>query len=178
VLYAFGFERLGVVVGDLYFIDPEPAPGQEGPEQGVRIELRVVEAGELRGGIYSARPIAIERPVWRVDLLESVDRSGTLDRAHHHPYFDGWEPCPRRFVKGLTEDPIGWLGARLDDLGGVLRGARVAGDDVGADDVEGVRTAGPQIIDAVTGLLGRVRAGELAQPPGEAPLGDARVSWL
>ncbi|MGE0794395.1 MAG: hypothetical protein AB7O29_03490, partial [Acidimicrobiia bacterium] len=80
MLYAFGFDRLGVVVGDLYFVDPAPAPGQEGPEQGVRVELRVVEPGELRGSIYAARPIAIERPVWRGDLLVSVGRPGTRVR--------------------------------------------------------------------------------------------------
>jgi len=36
MLYAFGFERVGVVVGDLYFVNPRPAPGQEGAEHGVR----------------------------------------------------------------------------------------------------------------------------------------------
>ena len=30
MLYAFGFERVGVLVGDLYFVDPRPAKGQEG----------------------------------------------------------------------------------------------------------------------------------------------------
>ena len=30
VLYVFGFERTGVAVGDLYFADPDPPPGQEG----------------------------------------------------------------------------------------------------------------------------------------------------
>ena len=33
--------------------------------------------------------------VTRADLLESVARPGTLDRAHHHPRFDGWEPGRR-----------------------------------------------------------------------------------
>ena len=33
MLYAFGFERVGVVAGDLYFVDPRPAKGQEGAEQ-------------------------------------------------------------------------------------------------------------------------------------------------
>ena len=34
MLYAFGFERVGVLVGDLYFLDPQPAKGQEGAEHG------------------------------------------------------------------------------------------------------------------------------------------------
>src|SRR5262245_29095800 len=27
MLYAFGFERVGVVMGELYFVDPNPLPG-------------------------------------------------------------------------------------------------------------------------------------------------------
>ncbi|HEY2331715.1 MAG TPA: hypothetical protein VGH94_07325 [Acidimicrobiales bacterium] len=178
MLYGFGFDRLGVVVSDLYFVDPAPAPGQEGPEQGVRVELRLVEAGPLRGGIYSARPITIERPVWRVDLLESVDHPATLDRAHHHPFFDGWEPSPRRFVKALSDDPLRWLRTRLDDLDGVLRGARVPPDAVGATDVDDVRRAAPEIVAAVESLLKRILAGELARPPSDDPVDGARLSWL
>jgi len=95
MLYAFGFDRIGVVAGDLYFVDPQPGPGQEGAEQGVRLELRQFARGELQGSIYSAQPIAVDRPIWRADLLESVANPGTLDRAHYHPRFLGWEPGPR-----------------------------------------------------------------------------------
>jgi hypothetical protein len=73
MLYAFGFERVGVVAGDLYFKDPHPAKGQEGAEHGVRVELRVLERGALKGSIYSAQPIEVGRPIWRADLLETVD---------------------------------------------------------------------------------------------------------
>jgi hypothetical protein len=31
IFYAFGFERIGVVMGDLYFVGPDPLLGQEGP---------------------------------------------------------------------------------------------------------------------------------------------------
>lgn len=31
MLAAFGFEALGVVVGDMYFVDPSPLEGQETP---------------------------------------------------------------------------------------------------------------------------------------------------
>ena len=61
MLYAFGFERIGVVVSDLYFVDPNPDPGQEGAEHGVRLEVRLLGQGELRGSIYSARPIEVGR---------------------------------------------------------------------------------------------------------------------
>ncbi|MGH3158481.1 MAG: hypothetical protein ACRDNF_18175, partial [Streptosporangiaceae bacterium] len=93
MLYAFGFERYGVVVSDIYFIDPNPMKGQESPERGVRLELRVLEREKLKGSIYSAQPIGVDQPIWRVDLLESADGPpGSFDRTHHHPAFRGWEP--------------------------------------------------------------------------------------
>ena len=42
MLQVFGFDRIGVIVGDIYFIDPRPAKGQEGPERGVRLEVRLL----------------------------------------------------------------------------------------------------------------------------------------
>jgi hypothetical protein len=51
VLYAFGFERVGVVVSDLYFVNPRPEKGQEGAERGVRLELRDLDREPLRGSI-------------------------------------------------------------------------------------------------------------------------------
>jgi len=53
MLYAFGFDRVAVVVSDLYFVNPDPEEGQEGPERGVRLEVRFLERGELKGSIYS-----------------------------------------------------------------------------------------------------------------------------
>lgn len=177
MLYAFGFERIGVVASDLYFLDPNPMPGQEGAEQGVRVELRVLERGELRGSIYSATPIAVDRPVWRADLLESVEHPGTLDRAHHHPRFRGWEPGRRHFVEALSADPVGWVASRLTDLDGLLDEAGVDRSEVGATDARDVRAAVPEISAAVERLLDGVRRGELARPP-EALADAARVSWL
>lgn len=57
MLYVFGFERIGVLVSDLYFVDPNPHPGQEGAEHGVRLEVRMLGHGEPHGSIYSARTI-------------------------------------------------------------------------------------------------------------------------
>jgi hypothetical protein len=82
MLAAFGFETMGVVVGDMYFVDPNPNEGQETPERGVRLELRVVDRAEPHGSIYAGIPIAFNRPVWRVDLFGSTESPpGTLDRA-------------------------------------------------------------------------------------------------
>lgn len=177
MLYAFGFERIGVVASDLYFVDPNPGPGQEGPEQGVRVEVRLLERGELRGSIYSARPIEVGRAIWRADLLESVENPGSLDRAHHHPRFREWEPGPRTFVKEMTANPVAWVGKWLADVDGLLDASGLTHDDIGETDADELRAAIPDILDAVRRLLDRVRACELARPPREAVDG-ARLSWL
>src|SRR5450755_4785872 len=195
MLCAFGFERVSVLVSDLYFIDPEPLKGQESAERGVRLEVRMLDRGELKGSIYSAQPIGIGRPAWRADLLESVDSPpGSLDRAHHHPSFAGWEPGHRVFDAELTADPVRWVGAQLADLEGLLRRSGIAGGESPAGDgssaadgpltrdAESVRGCLPEIMAAVERLLGQVKAGELATAPGagpgSAPLISARVGWL
>jgi hypothetical protein len=178
MLYAFGFERYGVVVSDLYHLDPNPGKGQEGPERGVRLELRVLEPGELKGSIYSAQPIAVDQPVWRVDLLESVaGPPGSFDRTHHHPAFRGWEPGRRVFVEELSADPVGWLGVRLSDLPGILEQAGVDKHDTDAADAEALRASAPEILDAVQRLLTKVHAGALAIAPDEQAT-SIRAGWL
>ncbi|MFC9294753.1 hypothetical protein ACFTWH_26450 [Streptomyces sp. NPDC057011] len=171
MLYMFAFDKVGIVVGDLYFVDPEPIKGQESPEHGVRLELRVVEQGTLVDSIYAAYPISVDRPVWRADFLESVDgRPGSFDRTHHHPVFTGWDPGDRVFVRELSADPLGWLGARLADLDGLLKTAGFPADTAGPTDAAELRRTAPEIVDATRRLLDRVRAGELGNPPeGEPP---------
>lgn len=179
MLYAFGFERIGVVVSDLYFVDPDPEPGQDSPERGVRLELRILERGELKGTIYSARPITVDRPLWRVDLLESVDSApGSFDRTHHHPNFQGWNPGRRVFVKELSADPLPWLTGKLSDVTALLEEIGLSPDEIAPTDPADLRAAVPQIVDAVRRLLDGVWAGELAVAPGDEPVGSARVSWL
>jgi hypothetical protein len=179
MFYAFGFERVGVVMGDLYHIDPDPLPGQEGAERGVRLEVRLLEPGELKGSIYSARPIVVDRPVWRVDLLEAVaGPPGSLDRAHHHPAFQGWEPGSRQFVDGLSAQPLEWVAARLSDLDVLLEQAGMTTADVGVSDAEALRQAVPEIIDVLGRLIDRVKAEQLALPPGGEELASARIGWL
>jgi hypothetical protein len=178
MLQAFVSERVGIVVGDLYFLDPDPHPGQEGPEHGVRVELRVFDRGELKGTIYSATPIEVGQPIWRVDLLESVDgKPGSFDRTHHHPAFTGWDPGPRVFVRELSADPLGWLGQQLADLPAVLKRAGVPDDLADPSDADTLRDIAPAIVNVTGMMLDKVRAGEL----GVAPSGDAdsiRAGWL
>ena len=179
MLYVFGFDRLAVVVADLFFQHPSPPPGEEGAEHGVRVELRRIEAGHLRGSIYSARPIAVAEPLWRVDLLESVaGPPGSFDRAHHHPRFTGWDESLRFFVDELSADPLGWLHRRLSDLPALLVELGVDRDTAGPEDVTGLHAATPEIIAVVGRTLDRVRAGELGRAPDGPLVGAVRSSWL
>src|ERR1035438_7492118 len=154
MLYAFGFERVGVLVSDLYFVDPAPHKGQEGAEHGVRLELRVLERGALKGSIYSAQPIEVGQPIWRADFLESAaGRPGSFDRTHHHPVFGGWEPNSRVFVRELSADPLGWLSGKLADLAELVASAGFPSDAIGPDDAESLRSVAPEIVDATRRLL-------------------------
>lgn len=179
MLYAFGFNHLGVVASDLYFLDPNPGPGQDGAERGVRMEIRLFEQPEREGSIYASRAIEVGRPLWRVDLLESVDNPGSLDRAHHHPRMSGWEPRSRQFDPQLTADPIGWVFERLEKVGELLQEADVDEAEIDAGDIEELRAARAEIIEAVERLLGRVSDGELARPPkGSEAMTLIRTGWL
>jgi hypothetical protein len=179
MFYAFGFERVGVIVSDLYFVDPDPAEGQEGAERGVRVELRMLQRGELKGSLYSAQPIEVDRPIWRVDLLESVAATpGSFDRTHHHPAFSGWEPGGRHYVKELSAEPLEWLGGRLSDLAGVAAEAGLAPGDIGVTDGPELRATVPHILDAVRRLLEQVRATPVSPATPDQLLAGSRVGWL
>jgi hypothetical protein len=180
MLYAFGFDRVGVVISDLYFLDPNQTAGQEGAERGVRLEVRLLERQELNGSVYSAQPIGIGQPVWRADLLEQVkSRPGSYDRTHHHPNFVGWEPGRRVFEPALSADPVTFVGEQLADLPLLLKQAGLDDVEVSNADAEALRTAVPEILEATRRLLARVHAGELGQAPSDATeLISARIGWL
>ena len=179
MLQAFVFERVGIVVGDLYFLDPNPRPGQEGPEHGVRLELRVFDRGELKGTIYSATPIEVGQPIWRVDLLESVDgKPGSFNRTHHHPKFSGWIRQPRAFVRELSADPLGWLGGELADLPAILDRADVPQDVADPSDAASLKDMAPAIVGVARIMLDKVRAGELGLAPAGEAADSIRNGWL
>ena len=179
MLQAFVFERVGVVVGDLYFLDPNPHPGQEGAEHGVRLELRVFDRGDLKGTIYSAMPIEVGRPIWRVDLLEAVDgKPGSFNRTHHHPKFNGWDPSPRQFLRELSSDPLGWLATQLVDLPAILERAGLPPEVADPTDAATLRDIAPAIVGVAGLMLDKVRAGELGLPPAHDAVDSARNGWL
>jgi hypothetical protein len=179
VLELFGFDRVAVVVGDLYFVDPDPAPGQEGAERGVRVEVRFIEAQQHDGSIYAARPIVVGEPVWRLDLLESVDgRPGSFDRTHHHPLMRGYEPGSRKFERELSSDPLGYLAGRLRDLPGLLEQAELPATSASDEDLRQLRGSVENIVASTREMLERVRSGELAQAAEPDEAGLARTGWL
>lgn len=179
MFYAFGFERIGIVLSDLYFVDPDPKPGQEGPERGARLEVRLFERPEPDGSIYAARPVEIGQPLWRADLLETVaGPPGTFDRTHHHPRFRGWEPGSRVFDEELSGDPIGWVAEHLADVDAMLEGAGVTDVDIPPAEREALRGAIPEITAALRRILEGVHSGKLAQAPAGGPVAAARTGWL
>ena len=179
MLHLYGFDRVGVAVGDLYFVDPRPGPGQEGAERGVRVEVRLLATPKHMGSVYAARPILVDQPIWRADLLESVaGPPGSYDRTHHHPQMRGWEPGSRQFDAAMSEDPVGFLQAQLEDLCGLLKGADVDPGLVGERDAAELRAEAPAIVGTVREMLAAVRSGQLARPPDDPAAASARVGWL
>lgn len=177
MLWTLAFDRVGVVMSDLYFVDPALDQGESGAERGVRLELRRFERDELKGSVYSAVPIRVDRPIWRVDLLETADSEpGSLNRAHHHPRFHDWDPGRRAFVAELSASPLTWVRDRFAAIEEVLDEARVDAAELG-DDVEALRAAGPVVVAQLEHMLAEVAAGRAGTAPSEH--GDfVRQSWL
>jgi hypothetical protein len=177
MLWTLAFDRIGVVLSDLYFVDPNLDQGDDGAERGVRLELRLFERDDLKGSVYSATPIRVDAPIWRVDMLETVDSEpGSLNRAHHHPKFHGWEPGRRVFVEELSADPRTWIRKQLAQIDQVLADAGVDASTLG-DDVESLRAAGDKVAAELDYMLAEVAAGRAGLAPADA--GDfVRQSWL
>jgi hypothetical protein len=183
MFHVWGFDRVAVVAGDLFFLDPEQSPGEEGAEHGVRIEVRLLDKPPLGGSVYSSQEIVVGQPVWRGDLLETVDGpAGSFNRAHDHPHFEGWEPDDRRYDTSIKADPAAWLTGRLSDLPGLLAGAGIDPERATGEDQAQLAAAAPAISATVVDLLQRVRGGELGNPPAdvseEEMLAGVRSGWL
>jgi hypothetical protein len=139
----------------------------------------VFDRGDLKGTIYSAMPIEVGRPIWRVDLLEAVDgKPGSFNRTHHHPKFNGWDPSPRQFLRELSSDPLGWVAGQLADLPAVLDRADVPQDVADPTDAASLRDIAPAIVGVTGTMLDKVRAGELGNAPADDAVDSIRNGWL
>jgi hypothetical protein len=83
---------------------------------------------------------------------------------HYHPHMTDSEPGSRVFDTAIPADPIGWLTRQLGSLDDLLAG-KVDGVEQFAADAAALRSEAPHIGSAVSAMLERVRAGELAQEP-------------
>ena len=161
MLRVFCFGTLGVTVEDLYLADVGP-----GHERGVRVELRLLEPQPWRGSRFAAQRIVADRAVWRADFLESVEGGpGSKDRMHHHPGMIDNEPGRRVFSVDLSEDPMGWLRGRLSDVVPLLEAAKVEDVDAYRPAADSLRQGATEVVNTVSTVLARVRAGRLATTP-------------
>jgi len=116
------------------------------------LELRLLEPQAHRGTESAAQRFVIDRPVWRADLFDRLDRPpGLFSAAHFHPWFDGDEPSDRVFRPELTADPWAWATAQLSDLNAVAAAAGLPPEAVG-DDARDVRDQAAVIVDTARGV--------------------------
>lgn len=178
MFWSLAFDRVGVAIADIYFVDPNLDQGAADAERGVRVELRRFVREEMRGSPYSAVPISVGEPLWRIDLLETTDSEpGSLNRAHHHPKFRGWEPSRRVFVEELSAKPVEWVRDRLEHIEEVLADAGVDPAELG-DDVGAIRAATPAVVAQLEHMLAEVAAGRAGLAPAETGGDFVRQSWL
>ncbi|MGH3328706.1 MAG: hypothetical protein ACRDPT_13085 [Streptomycetales bacterium] len=131
MLHALLFNRVAVVVRHWFEIGLKDGV----MEHGARLELRLLAPQAHRGTESAAQRLVIDRPVWRADLFDRLDRpAGTFSAAHYHPTFTGNEPCERVWDPGLKEDPWSWALEQLADIGSLCERNDVSRDAV-ADDV-------------------------------------------
>jgi hypothetical protein len=158
VLHSFIYSRVAVLVRHWFEIGLTNGV----LEHGARLELRLLEPQPHRGTESAAQRFVIDRPVWRADLFDRLDRpAGTFAAAHFHPRFDGNEPSDRVFREDLAADPWAWAAAQLSDLKAVADAAGLPPDTV-ADDASDVREQAPLIVDTAR-ALGPTTCGSLDQ---------------
>jgi hypothetical protein len=153
---AFVLGQTAVLVFDWFEPDPD------GPEQGVRVEVRLVRDAGHRGTESAAQEVVIDGPLWRADLFDLVaEEPGNFLRAHYHPFFDGVEPSDRYWDAALTADPLGWLAEQLSDLQAIV-GHSASAASVDADalsaEADDLRIIVGEVVAAARRVLDQVRA--------------------
>ncbi|HEY0812589.1 MAG TPA: hypothetical protein VGE11_04860 [Pseudonocardia sp.] len=148
MFYSFVYSRVAVLVRHWFEIGLTDGV----LEHGARLELRLLEPQAHRGTESAAQRFVIDRPVWRADLFDRLDRkAGTFSAAHFHPRFDGIEPAGRVFHEELTADPWSWAAAQLSDLNAIAAAGGLPPDAV-ADDARDVREQAGLIVDTARTL--------------------------
>ena len=142
MLITFSFTRLAVQVRRWFEIGADATM-----ERGARVELLLLDPQPHRGSESAGQRLVVDRPFWRADLLDRMDRPGEWAAAHVHPSFDGVEPGDRVFSEALTADPWGWLEEQLRRPADRMREAGL--DPADADgDLEDLRAAVGLIVEA------------------------------
>ena len=134
MLHAFVFSKVSVIVRHWFEIGLSDGV----MEHGARIEVRLLDAPAHRGTESAAQLLVINRPLWRVDLFDRLDRAaGTFSAAHFHPTFDGLEPSERVWDDELRDDPWHWAIQQLSDIDSIFaaKGVNIVDVDVDFDEV-------------------------------------------
>lgn len=163
---AYLYHRLGIVIEDIYFVEPNPVPGEEGPERGVRVEVRQIENHPQSGSRYSAYPIDIRTAIWRADLLGSVAAGpGARDRMHYHPLMADDEPGDRQYDPAITADPLDWIAMQIEQVEKIVA-AKVPDVTAYRHDLAEIRRQAPLIVGSIEQMMEQVHRMELANEPG------------
>ena len=147
MLHSFVYSRVAVLVRHWFEVGLTDGV----LEHGARLELRLLEPQAHRGTESAAQRFVIDRPVWRADLFDRLDRPAGTFSAAHSPRFNGNEPSDRVFREELTADPWAWATAQLCDLEATADAAGLPPDTV-ADDTRDIREQAALIIDTARGL--------------------------
>jgi hypothetical protein len=141
------FDTLAIAIARVDFIDPAVAHQPDARERGVRVEIRPASS-VADGSVYVSTTIALRPALCRIDLLESQPHAG--DRTHWHPGMRDGEPHERVFDPELSDDPLGWVAARLADVGTLV-------DHPEPADASAVAAAADEIVAAIRAGLAWAR---------------------
>jgi len=124
----FAYRSIAIVVRHWFEIAPQDE------EHGCRVELRSVPRLVHRGTESASQMLIIDRALWRADLFDVVGgEPGNFRRAHYHPSFAYTEPTDRVWDQRLTNDPMGWIVDRLQNLAGTVDDQAKAELDLDSD---------------------------------------------
>jgi hypothetical protein len=148
MLHAFVFSKVAVIVRHWFEIGM--ADGVM--EHGARLELRLLGQEARRGTESAAQRYVLDRPIWRADLFDRLDRpAGTFSAAHFHATFDGVEPSDRMWSTEIKHDPWSWAVGQLSNIDKLCEPNGIDVDSV-SDDVTILQSHAQEIIESAKAL--------------------------